>query len=118
MAVIPSGNGGNDAGNVHVVAPRNVVQHDYIYHGGYWNNYPFAAEEINRRITGRPDQHWRACFRELTDGRRFARALFLNCGDGRFDRSFIEDGMIDSGVGIDISEEMLAQAREAAVGLP
>jgi SAM-dependent methyltransferase len=88
------------------------------YRGGYWNEIPSVRAEIRRRISGRRDAPFRPIFHGLEDGRRFGRALFLNCGDGHVEREFLERGIIESGVGIDISEELLATAREAGAGLP
>jgi O-antigen biosynthesis protein len=98
-----------------VIAPSNA---DVYYHGGYWNDLPAVNGEINRRISGRPDRNYIEHFKERTGGRRFARALFLNCGNGWVERDFFGAGLIDSAVGIDFSEELLAQAIGLAGGLP
>ncbi len=98
------------------IGPRRS---DCYYGSGYWNEIAFVRAEINRRVTGRSDQEWFSYFHDdVTSGRRFGRALFLNCGDGHIERQFLEHGIIDSGVGIDISENLLATAREASKGLP
>ncbi len=98
-----------------VIAPSS----SNVYYGGdYWNDWRTVAREIDRRVSGRPDVGYRDHFHELVDGRRFERALFLNCGDGNVERGFLQAGLIDSGVGIDISDDLIAIAREAARGLP
>ncbi len=90
-----------------------------VYYGGdYWNDYRTVEREIDRRVSGRPGFGYREYFHELVDGRRFERALFLNCGDGHVERGFLDAGLIRSGVGIDISEDLLESARRAARGLP
>lgn len=91
---------------------------DIYYGGDYWNDYATVAREMNRRVSGRTSVGYRDYFHELVDGRCFERALFLNCGDGHVERGFLETGVIRSGVGIDISEDLLAKAREHAEGLP
>jgi SAM-dependent methyltransferase len=91
---------------------------DIYYKSGYWNDYPAVASEINRRVSGHPDRSYVRRFRQLTGNRRFARALFLNCGNGWVEREYYELGLIDTAVGVDFSEELLGIARTAALGLP
>ncbi len=105
--------GFHDAANEIAPASSSVY-----YSGHYWNDYHTVVRELNRRVSGRPEVGYRDYFHELVDGRRFERALFLNCGDGHVERGFLEAGLIRSGVGLDISEDLLATAREAARGLP
>lgn len=87
------------------------------YQGGYWNELAPVREEIRRRISGRTDEPFRPISYGLGE-RRFGRALFLNCGDGHIEREFVERGLIDQGVGVDISEDLLEQARALGAGLP
>jgi SAM-dependent methyltransferase len=97
-----------------IVAPSA----DVYYRGGYWNNYPEVVEEINRRISGRPDVDYLLQFGRLVGNRRFARGLFLNCGNGWVERDFLKQGLVDTAVGIDYSEELLERARIESAGLP
>ena len=50
--------------------------------------------------------------------RHFKRALVLNCRNGWVERHLLAAELIDTAVGIDYSDELLAQARQAAQGLP
>ena len=95
-----------------------AVSADVYYKSGYWNDYPTVAAEINRRLTGDPGKTYLQDFVERTGNRRFARALFLNCGNGWVERQFLAEGVIDSAVGMDFSDELLAQASDAGAGLP
>jgi SAM-dependent methyltransferase len=85
---------------------------------GYWNGIPAVSAEINRRISGRPDVSQFLFFHEQVRGRRFARALFLACGNGWVERYFCDTGIVATADCIDISEELLADARAAAGGRP
>ena len=83
------------------------------YQGRYWNDIPLVAREINRRFTGSPDTDWIAHFSSLTN-RVFKKALFINCGNGWVERGFIDRGLIQEAVGLDVSESLLEQARRDA----
>lgn len=87
---------------------------DVYYKSGYWNDFDAVRAEINRRISGRGDMDYVAQFRRVTQRRRFARGLFLNCGNGWVEREFLALGVVDSAVGIDYSEELLERARASA----
>ncbi len=91
---------------------------DVYYKGGYWNSYDVVVTEINRRVSGRPDRGYVDAFRDVVAQRRFARALFINCGNGWVEREMFQRGVFDEGVGIDFSDELLEQARANATGLP
>jgi SAM-dependent methyltransferase len=51
---------------------------------------------------------------------RFERALVLNCGNGWVERALVGGGVVGAAVGIDIAEDLLAEAEAAALaaGLP
>lgn len=87
---------------------------DLYYRGDLWGAFPTARREIDRRVSGRTDGHWIDRFRQVTDGRTFRRALVLNCGSGALERRLLAEGVIDAAVGIDCSEDLLAQARAGA----
>jgi SAM-dependent methyltransferase len=91
---------------------------EVYYKAGYWNDIPSVASEINRRITGSPVRSYLDRFIDRIGTRRFARGLFLNCGSGWVEREFFSRGIIDTAVGIDYTEDLLSQAREAAGDLP
>lgn len=110
----PNGSGGTTMRN----QPAPTVEY---YVGGFWNELPTVQREIEHRITGvNPAaavpvletviRH----FSRAVGGRRFKRALFINCGNGRVERRYHELGVIESGVGCDISADLIAQAQRDA----
>ena len=92
-----------------------VAEDSSVYYGGgYWNDLPDVAAHIDRRATGKPDTSWYEHLRDVTGGRTFAKALFLNCGNGWVERELLRAGVVSDAVGTDISEDLLAQARRHA----
>jgi SAM-dependent methyltransferase len=91
-----------------------------VYYGSnrYWNDLLEVVRYRNRQVTGDPDLPWQEYFSR--QGRTFDKALFLNCGNGWVEREFLERGIVKEGVGIDISPELLDEARAgaAAAGMP
>jgi SAM-dependent methyltransferase len=85
----------------------------YYRRGDYWNDLPEVVQHINNRITGAPTLNW---IDYLTSMRPngFDSVLVLNCGNGWVERELLSSGLVRHAVGIDISEELLEQAREAA----
>jgi SAM-dependent methyltransferase len=85
----------------------------YYRRGDYWNDLPEVVQHINIRITGAPTLNW---IDYLTSMRPngFDSVLVLNCGNGWVERELLSSGLVRHAVGIDISEELLEQAREAA----
>ncbi len=92
-----------------------------VYYGsGYWNDLPVVEELLERRGTGREGVRWFEHLLDSTGVSRFGKALVLNCGNGWVERELLAEGVVEDVVGIDISEELLEQARDAAreQGLP
>jgi len=83
------------------------------YQGRYWNDLPAVAAAINERISGDASVGWLTHFATTAD-RRYARALSLNCGNGWVERDLLRCGVADEVVGVDYSEDLLAQASDAA----
>lgn len=83
--------------------------HDYYASISYWNHFPLVYRRLNRRATGDEDKFWYQSL--LDEGYHFRRALILNCGNGWVERELFRIGLLDSAVGIDISPELLGQAR-------
>ncbi len=86
---------------------------DVYYTGHYWNSYSLVIEAVNRRVGGTPDKNWYEHFAGGARRRKFAKALFLNCGNGWLERQIFDScELFEEAVGIDCSEELLAEARE------
>ncbi len=86
---------------------------DVYYTGTYWNDFEAVRRRINTRISGLPNLKWHEHFAHRT-GRKFRRALILNCGNGWVERELVEHGLIAEGVGIDYSQALLDEADDAA----
>ena len=83
------------------------------YTGQYWNDFESVRRHLDRRATGDPDVTW---FEDLArQGRRFERALILNCGTGWVERELHRVGIVGEVVGIDIAPHLLDDARRGAV---
>ena len=103
-----------------MVADLDVNENsDIYYQGRYWNDFDVVTRRINERISGDPTRQWFEHFAKVSE-RTFERALILNCGNGWVERELLSSGLILEAVGIDYSEDLLAQARTAAAegGLP
>jgi SAM-dependent methyltransferase len=87
------------------------------YTGQYWNDLPAVRVHLNQRATGDTGTTWAHHALQLR-GRPFEKALFLNCGNGWVEREWLAEGVIKSAVGVDYSDELLAQARTASTGMP
>jgi SAM-dependent methyltransferase len=98
----------------------NVLGYDpgLYYQGHFWNDYPYVRDELNRRLSGDTQIAWYQHLQRTLHGRRFRKALMLNCGNGWVERELLAVGVIDEAVGIDYAEPLLAQARQAAASLP
>jgi SAM-dependent methyltransferase len=87
------------------------------YHGVYWNSYDEVVRHLNRLAFDSPDGTW--CeFVRTEHGQPYRRALSLNCGTGWVERDLVAAGAVDSLVGVDFLDDLLASARQASDGLP
>jgi SAM-dependent methyltransferase len=84
------------------------------YGGGYWNDLPQVRDYIESRSTGKPATRWFQHLRQTHGDRPFKKALILNCGNGWVERDLLTQGIALESVGIDISEDLLDQARKQA----
>jgi SAM-dependent methyltransferase len=88
------------------------------YTGKYWNDFPDAVAEINRRATGDPKIAWYDHFFQ-NQKRKFKKVLFINCGNGWVEREMREKGYLPGEVvGVDFADDLLEEAREKAGELP
>jgi SAM-dependent methyltransferase len=82
------------------------------YRDRYWNDFEPVVRELNERATGHRDVTW---FEHLRGhAGPFRHALVLNCGNGWVERELLERGVVDSAVGVDVSDELLDEARGRA----
>jgi SAM-dependent methyltransferase len=97
---------------MHSIVPTERTQY---YQGKYWNDLPQTVRELNRRATGDPESDWMLHLLERWG--KFDRALVLACGNGWVERELLRLGVIETAIGVDVSEELLSSAREAARSL-
>jgi SAM-dependent methyltransferase len=79
-----------------------------------WAAEPTVRRCLNRRVTGSPDVwplEWFAA--EIAEG-PFPRALSLGCGEGVLERDLMAKGLCGTVLGLDLSEQALALARQRA----
>lgn len=82
------------------------------YQDRYWNDFSCVVEILNERATGSSSTPW---YRHLRDEfGPFRHALVLNCGNGWVERDLLQHGVIESAVGVDVSEELVDVARRIA----
>ena len=97
------------------VVPKKGFQY---YQDKYWNDLDRVVRILNERATGDPDRLWSEHLRDNYGP--FRHALVLNCGNGWVERELVNRGVVASAVGIDVSADLLKDARKeaAAAGLP
>lgn len=87
---------------------------DVYYRKQYWNEHPQICELINRRVSGDSNVDWILHFKKFA-GRKFKRALILNCGNGWVERDlYLIHDYFESCVGIDVMENFIEEARAKA----
>lgn len=99
------------------VAGPAPVDTGVYYSGNYWNNRPEVVRYMNELATDNPELVWFLHLRAWR-GRPFRRALSLNCGNGWVERELVDHGVVESAVGLDIADDLLAQARTAVGDRP
>jgi len=77
----------------------------------YWNDFPEIQAHLNRLATGHSTNDWMTLLEGYPPAQRL---LSLNCGDGWVERKLHKRGHARSVVGLDISEDLLEQARRLA----
>ena len=83
---------------------------DVYYQGQYWNNIPQVLRYICKKFTGDENKWWIQDFKERYAVKPFSHGLFLNCGDGRWEREFIDKGIVESATAFDVSSDLLKKA--------
>ena len=89
-----------------------------VYYGDrYWNELPAVQRYLNEAATGDAGVQW---WQHLPGwhGGPFSRALAINCGIGWVERMLVDHGVILNAVGVDVTPDLLARAREAAAAHP
>lgn len=82
------------------------------YKGNYWNDIKMVREYMSENFTDDPNKWWVQHFAETYANKPFSHALFVNCGDGRFEREFIDRKIVKQITAFDISPELIARAKK------
>lgn len=91
-------------------------ENELYYKGIYWNDYKEVTEYINTIISGSKENDW-VDYVKKKYNKKFKKCLIVNCGNGQVERNLIEKGLIESAVGVDISEKYLNDAIKNNKGL-
>lgn len=89
------------------------LKSDVYYHGIYWNDYPRVVEYMCKNFTNNRKLWWVEDFKRGYAKVPFKHALFLNCGDGRWERSFIDKKIVTNVTAFDVSPDLIKKAKKA-----
>jgi ubiquinone/menaquinone biosynthesis C-methylase UbiE len=81
------------------------------YQGQYWNDLPQIQNYISKKITGDENKSWIENFKEKYASIPFQHGLFLNCGDGRWEREFIDRKIVRTVTAFDVSPNFIKKAK-------
>lgn len=84
---------------------------DIYYKGLYWNDVPEVYKYMCKNFTGDENKWWVEDFKERYAIKPFEHALFINCGNGRIEREFIDKNIVGSADAFDYSEDLLQEAK-------
>jgi SAM-dependent methyltransferase len=83
--------------------------------GNFWMDHPRVRAYVNESISGSAERWPTDWFRDAFAARLpVGEALVLGCGTGALERDLVGKGIASRAIGIDVVEEPLAFAREAA----
>jgi SAM-dependent methyltransferase len=91
---------------------ENALEH--YYEGVYWNVFEEGMRQLNVRASGDPGRSFLLHFLDLIDDRVFEKALVLNCGNGWVEQHLFGHGAVRTSLGVDWSEDLLAEAKREA----
>jgi len=81
------------------------------YQNLYWNDVKEVYEYMCHNFTGDKTIWWVEDFKKRFGEKPFKRGLFINCGNGRMEREFIDKGIVISIDAFDYSEILLQEAK-------
>jgi ubiquinone/menaquinone biosynthesis C-methylase UbiE len=88
------------------------LKSEVYYHGIYWNDYKPVVEYMCKNFTGDKNKWWVEDFKERYAAKPFEHALSLNCGDGRWERDFIDKKIVKKITAFDVSPDLIKKANE------
>jgi SAM-dependent methyltransferase len=93
----------------------SVVDNSNVYyHGHYWNDYEMVRQHINKRIGGKGNTKWYQHFIQAHPGKKFKKALFVNCGNGWVEREMYQAGLFEEAAGVDYLQPLVDEAQTKA----
>ncbi|MEP6746306.1 MAG: class I SAM-dependent methyltransferase [Bacteroidota bacterium] len=96
----------------------SVVDNSNVYyHGHYWNDYELVRKHINKRISSSPVMKWYQHFIKTHEGKKFKKALFVNCGNGWVEREIYQAGLFEEAIGVDYLQPLIDEAQKEATAL-
>lgn len=84
---------------------------DVYYKGLYWNDVPEVYKYMCKNFTGDENKWWVEDFKERYAKKPFEHGLFINCGNGRMEREFIDKSIVKSVDAFDYSEVLIQEAK-------
>jgi SAM-dependent methyltransferase len=94
---------------VSTVTPSDSFQ--YYTNTIYWNDFPEIQAHLNQIATGDSNTGWMELLRDYPPAQKL---LSLNCGNGWVERQLCQYGHAKSIIGVDISAQLLEEARRLA----
>jgi ubiquinone/menaquinone biosynthesis C-methylase UbiE len=88
------------------------LKSDVYYHGIYWNNYPLVVDYMSKNFTGDSKKWWVEDFKVRYALKPFKHGLFLNCGDGRWERDFVDKKIVKKITAFDVSPDLIKKAKK------
>lgn len=80
------------------------------YKKQYWNDIPQVHRYMCKNFTNEEKVWWVEDFKKRYAKKPFKNALFINCGNGRIEREFIDKKIVIKATAFDYSSDLLAQA--------
>jgi len=81
------------------------------YQGSYWNDFPLVLEYMCENFTGDKNKWWMTDFQERFCAEPFEKGLFINCGNGWVERTFIDLKIVNRATAFDYSRDLIQEAQ-------
>lgn len=81
------------------------------YSGSYWNDLPLVLEYMCENFTGDKKKWWMNDFQERFCQSPFEHGLFINCGNGWVERTFVDLKIVNRASAFDYSFELIQEAQ-------
>jgi SAM-dependent methyltransferase len=82
------------------------------YQGSYWNDFPLVLEYMCENFTGNKNKWWMTDFQERFCSESFEQGLFINCGNGWVERTFVDLKIVNRATAFDYSIDLIHEAQQ------